>query len=104
MSHVRKVSIENNKQLKPVFILTDFESRLQQALKLNFSDSIIKGCWFHFSQAILRKVTALGMKTKYLSDHSFKYWINRFIALALVPLDKIKDAFEIILNSVPELD
>ena len=41
-------------------VLTDFETVLQNALKLVFQDVEVKGCWFHFNQEIMRTLFNLG--------------------------------------------
>ena len=43
---------------------TDFEHGLQNAIALTFSNEkiIVKSCWFHFSQAIFKRITILGLK------------------------------------------
>jgi hypothetical protein len=41
-------------------VLTDFESALIGALKVVFPNIRHKGCYFHLSQAIWRKIQFLG--------------------------------------------
>ena len=40
--------------------LTDFESAAVNAIRPTFADSVVKGCTFHFRQAITRKVQAVS--------------------------------------------
>ena len=77
-------------------IMADFEAALVNQLKTTFSMAVIKGCWFHFNQAIIRKLFNLGLhlvffinffylilsifqgcKTLYLKNFEFKIWIRR---------------------------
>jgi hypothetical protein len=37
----------------------------------------------------------------YFTNFEFKFWINRFIALALVPLDRLEDGMQIIIETIP---
>ncbi len=41
-------------------IMADFEAAWVNQLKTTFFMAIIKGCWFHFNQAIIRKLFNLG--------------------------------------------
>ena len=54
-----------NGELKLKTVLTDFETALQNALKLVFEDVEVKDCWFHFNQAIMRKLFSLGTRYKF---------------------------------------
>lgn len=45
-----------NPRLKPRVILTDFEKAALNAFHLIFPDAVQRGCFFHFSQCIWRKV------------------------------------------------
>ena len=68
-------------------MILDFELAMQQALRQGLLGlCTVKGCWFHFNQAILRKVNDLGMKSLYMNDYNFRFWIKQFMALALIPI------------------
>ncbi len=62
----------------------------------------IKGCWFHFNQAIIHKIINLGLLGLYCSKHKFKLWIRQFGALALIPLSHLSETWNIILSSFPD--
>ena len=47
-------------------IMADFEAALVNQLKTTFSMAVIKGCWFHFNQAIIRKLFNLGLHLVFL--------------------------------------
>jgi len=54
--------------------LIDFEAALWQALAVEFPDAVVKGCTFHYCQAIWRKVQESGVQTAYVQrrrTHSF---------------------------------
>jgi len=40
--------------------LTDFECAAVNAIRTTFSDSVVKGCTFHFRQTITRKAQAVS--------------------------------------------
>jgi len=42
--------------------MVDFEATVWEAIRAEFTDTTIKGCTFHFSQAIWRKVQEVGLE------------------------------------------
>ena len=80
-------------------LILDFELAMQQALRQGLLGNCeIKGCWFHFCQAILRQVGNLNLRSDYLNNYDFRFWIKQFMALALIPLSNLNDAIDIILK------
>ena len=66
----KTVSLELN--LSPSKFLGDFELAIKQAVDLCFPLADFKGCYFHFSQALMRKFQALGLQVACRSDEAFK--------------------------------
>ncbi|KAG8176080.1 hypothetical protein JTE90_025538 [Oedothorax gibbosus] len=60
-----------NPNLNPETILIDFEKAAMNAFKANFENTSIRGCFFHLSQAIWRKIQQLGLQARYASDGDF---------------------------------
>ena len=54
--------------LNPRRIVSDFESALIEAVRLQFPNTLHAGCHFHFAQAVWRKVQDLGLAPAYLND------------------------------------
>ena len=54
--------------LDPDKLMSDFELALIQATALNFPNAFHKGCYYHFKQAICRKVQSLGLVEEYKSS------------------------------------
>lgn len=44
--------------------MMDFEKPLQKAVKYNFPNIIVDGCFFHFSKLLWTKAKGLGLCTK----------------------------------------
>jgi len=54
--------------------MVDFERAVWQALAAEFPDVTVRGCTFHFTQSIWRKVQELGLQKSYMEQrraHSF---------------------------------
>ena len=63
---IKKILIDINFNIKdlPNRIMIDFEKPLQKAVKKNFPNIIIDGCFFHFSKLLWTKAITLGLCTK----------------------------------------
>ena len=85
-----------NSLLSPEIALTDFEKAARKALKYHFSNIKLKGCFFHFKQAVGRWIFKNGYKQTYNINTEFKQWFRKLTSLAIVPLDKILEAWDIV--------
>ena len=67
--------------------LTDFEIATIEAIQAVFPESDVKGCTFHFRQAIIRHLNQEGLKTVYNEDThpEVKSWIRQIMAMSLLP-------------------
>ncbi|KRZ50160.1 hypothetical protein T02_4167 [Trichinella nativa] len=54
--------------LQPQTVICDFETALIRTLLATFPGVHIQGCYFHICQAVLRKVTNLGMRNSYINE------------------------------------
>lgn len=69
------------------------------------SDMQILGCWFHFCQAVRRKLAKLTpLFEKVKSDEKYKHIFRRFQCLPLIPLDLVQDTFKKLCIEVLKLD
>lgn len=67
--------------------LTDFELAAVDAIKATFPDSKVKGCTFHFRQALMRHVADEGLRAAYISrtPSEVRDWIRQIMGLTLLP-------------------
>jgi hypothetical protein len=85
-------------------VFTDFEPALQDAFALAFDNISIKGCWFHYVQCIVRRIRHDDLIQRYENDNAFRVWVKQFTALAMIHTGRLEEAFEIILNTCPDLN
>lgn len=76
-------------------LYADFEKAPKNALEFHFPNITIRGCWFHFRQAVIRRAFSIGLKSKYHTV-SYQQFFSMLGALALVPIDQVKTSYEII--------
>jgi len=77
----------------PSSIMTDYEGALRNSLAAAFATSNLSGCWFHYTQAIYRKVQQLGL-SEAISEESANFVIKKIMSLPLLPANKIMEGFE----------
>ncbi|XP_048246386.1 uncharacterized protein LOC125377370 [Haliotis rufescens] len=100
-----KVHIQHllNQPFNPEIFQVDFEVAAIRALRTEFQGSDIKGCFFHFTQAIWRKTQELGLAVGYRDNPLVEQWIRRAAALPLLPLQQVQDAWIDSMNQSPDV-
>ena len=81
----------------------DFESSALLAIKETFPSAHRKGCFFHFTQCIWRKVQKFGLQADY-KDPEVKRLVRSIGTLALTPLERLDEAWMEIDAQSPGLD
>ncbi|XP_046583798.1 uncharacterized protein LOC124290982 [Haliotis rubra] len=81
----------------------DFEMAAIRAVELEFPAAEVKGCFFHYTQAIWRKTQELGLAVMYREDPLVERWVRRAAALPLLPLRQVQDAWVDTMNSSPDV-
>ncbi|XP_067625165.1 uncharacterized protein [Eurosta solidaginis] len=81
-------------RLEPTSFMTDFELGLRNGIKKIFPDAKLKGCWFHFKQAVRRRAINFEELSKILSkSRDAKTVLNKLMSLPLLDPDNILDGF-----------
>lgn len=75
---------------RPQFAHTDFEKAIINSIKNKIQPERVIGCYFHYSQAIMKKINDVGLKSKYSTNPKFKIYVKMWMALAFLPQDQIK--------------
>lgn len=65
----------------PLSIVTDFELSAINAYKFHWPGAELKGCFFHYSQAIIRWAFKNGYKLHYWTNSYFNHWLKMIISL-----------------------
>ena len=87
-------------QFQPTTICIDFEMAVIRAIREVFPGSRIRGCLFHFSQALWRKLQDPGLTASYMEDKAFNQMVPRAAALPLVPPHQVDDVWMMAMNEV----
>ena len=63
-----------------------------------------KGCFFHYCQAIFRKVCDLRLRKEYYVNERFRNWVKMLMGLALIPHWELETAFEILTDRLYDVN
>ena len=74
--------------------MINFEASMIGALAQVFPFSPVRGCLFHLSKNIYRKVQDLGLQQMYLNDPVFRNNTRMIPVLSFVPIQDTVEAFE----------
>ncbi len=93
-------------------ILLDFETAAIAAFREVFAEGQVKGCLFHYCQAVHRNVGQNGLENVYTQVppydtpeyHGVRRWVQRLRALPLVPPDMIRVVWNDCLTNPPWTD
>ena len=76
-------------------VVVDYEMALWQAVRDVFGDSVdVKGCVFHWTQAVWRKCQLLGLQSQYSSDGALQSYVRKLLALPFLPAEHVEPTFQ----------
>lgn len=75
--------------------MLDYEKGLRKSLRKCFPQTNLKGCWFHYCQAIRRKISTKfkSIMTSVRSNKAFALLYHKILAIPLLPAYGILDVF-----------
>ena len=100
---VKTLEDEQGLTVKVKSFMLDYEVATWQAIREVFGDDIkIRGCWFHFSQAIIRKMHSLGLMGAYINRGEVHKFAKQLTVLPLLDADQIPVTFQYMVEKVCE--
>ena len=86
---------ELNSNVHPRILMCDFEQPIRSAFTECFGhDSAVRGCYFHFTQAVLKKVSKMHLSGIYRQSESVRNSVRKLLVLPLLQPHQIAPAFE----------
>ena len=93
---------DNNADLNPATIMTDFEEGAINAFRSKLPGIECTGCFFHLCQNIFRRIQEDGLQVRYSQDPQFALVLRMLPALAFAPVGDVIDYFEALEEIFPE--
>ncbi|XP_065209887.1 uncharacterized protein LOC135838180 [Planococcus citri] len=87
---------QNWKLAADACVISDFESGSYAAFHALFPAARMQGCWFHFSQAIEKRVKTLGLTGLAKENAEVRRTIKMLMAIALLPENEIAQAYDMV--------
>ena len=63
----------------------------------------LKGCLFHFGQALFRNLQGPGPSPAYRSSEEVRKWFRMFVGLALFPVPRVVDGYDLVVTHTLDL-
>ena len=96
-----KTTVENvtSEEMRVKRILVDYEVAIWNAIRNVFGENVrVRGCWFHFNQAIYKQVKKLNLEKDYLKGTEMHQMIRYLMTLPLMDARNIPKVFDILLE------
>lgn len=90
---IQNFAREHNIPLSPETIMMDFETAAWRAVSIVFVGVQVRGCFFHFTQCMWRKVQYCGLVADFKDNEEVKKLVLRASVLPLVPLASVEDVW-----------
>ena len=85
-------------QFNPTAMMSDFEIGMISTLRLHFPNTELKGCNFHFSQAIWRQTQQLGLTVSYHENINIRRIIRSLMTLPYIPRNWVRHQYRTIMG------
>ena len=75
-------------------MVLDFELSLWNAIKEIFPDVVCRGCAFHWTQCVWRRVQTVGLQCNYMQEVAVHRFCKQLLGLPFIPSQHIRPVFE----------
>ena len=72
-------------QLEPDCVMSDWEQAARNAVKRDYPGIRLNGCWFHYTQAIWRKIQKCGLASTYRGNSECASFVKKIMAIPFLP-------------------
>lgn len=87
--------------LNPGLVHTDFESGFLPSFRTEFPNTQIRGCYFHFTQAIYKNILSKGFQPAYVNDIEIHRYLRQLMVLAFLPANHIANYYDAWKDDMP---
>ncbi|XP_050066333.1 uncharacterized protein LOC126555451 [Aphis gossypii] len=103
-ANIKNICLELGQVLNINIIHLDFEIAAHTAVQNTFSGVTVKGCRFHFGQALWRKIQSNNnLRQSYnAKQNETGEWLKMFFGLPFLPVHEVTDAFTDLMSICPQ--
>ena len=94
-----RIRIITRRRFSPRLAICDFEVALISALPTELPRTAVQGCYFHFCQALWRKIQNLGLATAYKQSERLQKCVRKIMALGYIQLPVVRNTFNMFTQS-----
>ena len=76
------------------WFMVDYEITIWQAIRDVFPSAVIRGCVFHWTQRIYRKITTVGLAKAYMERKDTHLYLRKLMCLPFLPHEHVRPAFD----------
>lgn len=78
--------------------MQDYELASMNAARNMWNNLDIRGCRFHYSQAVFKNMLKRGLSRAFKTNMEFKKWMKKVLSIPLLPANEIMPIFETLLG------
>ena len=97
-TYVRFFQVFNRVDNQPADILVDFERAAINAIQRLSGNIDVKGCFYHLSSNIWKKIQHLGFQERFQNEADFAIRLKMLAATAFLPPAQVINGFEELTN------
>ena len=76
--------------------MSDWERGSRNAFRHAYPGIRIYGCWFHYTQAIWRKIQKCGLTSCYRNNPELALFVKKIMAIPILPCDLIHSTYSVL--------
>jgi len=105
-ANIKNLCMELEQVLTIKIIHLDFEIAAHNAVQKTFTGVKVKGCRFHFGQALWRKIQSTNkLRLSYNNNQNETgHWLKMFFGLPFLPVHEVTEAFVDLISICPQKD
>ena len=93
---VEQQHVENS----PTDIVMNFERAALNSVHQLYSNTVLKGCFYHLSSNMWKHIQNLGLQNHYQDDENFVLWLRILSAVTFVPPNDVIRYFELLIDKI----
>ena len=83
-------------QLEADCVMSDWEQAARNAVKRVYPGIRVNGCWFHYTQAIWRKIQKCGLASTYRGNSECASFVKKIMAVPFLPAELILPTYTLL--------